>query len=73
MRPLTDPEAAEVSAEDFGDFSSMDFTDMFGDIFGDLFGGQEQSQPDRSQKGRKSSDRSADYPLKRLYSAVKRR
>ena len=35
----------------FGDFSSMDFTDMFGDIFGDLFGGRSRASRTGPRKG----------------------
>ena len=35
----------------FGDFSSMDFTDMFGDIFGDLFGGRSRANRTGPRKG----------------------
>ncbi len=35
----------------FGDFTSMDFTDMFGDIFGDLFGGRSRASRTGPRKG----------------------
>ena len=56
------------------DFNGADMGDIFGDIFGDLFGGgRSRGASKRPHEGSKSAHQRAALPLRKLFSAAKKR